>query len=419
MQRFEVPEIPLRQIVLWTSGALLVSALFLLLVRFNYVVLLLLTAVILSTAISPIVQWLEKRGVAKPVGISLIFAAGILLLGLLVWFALPVFTSQGSELIGKLNEGYTLLLDKLRVLPNIILQRLMVILPDNLLQLVQSTDNLETASEDVTVADMLQQGQLLFRNIFPAIAIILLTIYWTLEGGRIRHAGLMLVPIQKRSDARELVDEISSRLSGYIIGQGILCLIIGVLALIAYTIIGLPNALFLAIFAGIMEAVPVVGPFIGAIPAIIIALTISPISALWVVVATVVIQQLENNLLVPRVMKRAIGVSPLVSILALLALGSMYGILGALVALPLAAIVQLLLGRFVLSADVEPDPLKAGRDRLSLLRYETHQLVQDVRGQVRKKDTVPSELTDFVEDELEAIALDLESYLAGREKVLP
>jgi len=269
------------------------------------------------------------------------------------------------------------------------------------------------------VADMLQQGQLLFRNIFPAIAIILLTIYWTLEGGRIRHAGLMLVPIQKRSDARELVDEISSRLSGYIIGQGILCLIIGVLALIAYTIIGLPNALFLAIFAGIMEAVPVVGPFIGAIPAIIIALTISPISALWVVVATVVIQQLENNLLVPRVMKRAIGVSPLVSILALLALGSMYGILGALVALPLAAIVQLLLGRFVLSADVEPDPLKAGRDRLSLLRYETHQLVQDVRGQVRKKDTVPSELTDFVEDELEAIALDLESYLAGREKVLP
>ncbi len=418
MQRFEVPEIPLRQVALWTLGALGVGAAFYLLVRFNYVVLLLLSAVILSTAIGPLVQWLQERGLPKPLSIFLIFTIGAILLVLLIWFALPIFTSQGSQLIGKLNEGYTLLLNNMRTLPNIMLHRLLVILPDDLLQFVQTTENLETTAEDATLSDTLQQGRRLFQGIFPAIAILLLTVYWTLEGGRVRQAAMMLVPFNKRSNARELVDEISSTLSGYIIGQGILCIIIGILAFIAYTIIGLPNAIFLALIAGIMEAVPLVGPFIGALPAIIIAFTISPFSALWVVVATVIIQQLENNLLVPRVMRRTIGVSPIVTILALLALGSMFGVLGALVALPLAAIVQLLLERLVMSSDGNSDPVETGRDRLSLLRYETNQLVQDVRGQVRNKDSVPSEQTDAVEDELEAIALDLESYLARREKIV-
>lgn len=416
MDRFEVPEIPLRQIALWTIGVLVVVAFFWLLLRFNYVFLLLVTAAILSTAIMPLIRWLENHGLSKPLGIVLIMGIGALLLVLLLWFALPVFATQGAVLVDKLNEGYMLLLENLRALPNIILSRLLLILPDNLPQLMQTTEDLETATEDATLAETLQQGRMLFESIFLVIAIVLLTVYWTLEGERIRHAALMLVPIQKRSGARELLAEISARLSGYITGQGILCLVIGVLAFAAYAIIGLPNALFLALFAGIMEAVPIIGPFIGAIPAIIIALTISPVSALWVILATVIIQQLENNLLVPRVMKRTIGISPLVTLLALLAFGSLYGILGAIVALPLAAILQLLLDRYVQATGTGPGPLEMGRDRLSLLRLETHQLVQDLRGQVRTKDSVPSQLTDAVEDELEAIAIDLESYLALHEK---
>jgi hypothetical protein len=117
-------------------------------------------------------------------------------------------------------------------------------------------------------------------------------------------------------------------------------------------------------------------------------------------------------------MRRTIGISPLVTILALLALGSMFGALGALVALPLAAIVQLLLKHFVMSSEANSNPVETGRDRLSLLRHETNQLIQDVRGQIRRKDNIPSEQTDAVEDELEAIALDLESFLAKREHSL-
>jgi hypothetical protein len=87
--------------------------------------------------------------------------------------------------------------------------------------------------------------------------------------------------------------------------------------------------------------------------------------------------------------------------------------LGALIALPLAAVIQLLLDRYLLDRE-SLEQMEPGRDRLSVLRYETNQLVQDVRNQVRHKEGVPSALSDEMEDEVEAIALDLESYLAGQ-----
>jgi hypothetical protein len=97
----------------------------------------------------------------------------------------------------------------------------------------------------------------------------------------------------------------------------------------------------------------------------------------------------------------------------LLAFGSLYGILGALIALPLASVIQLLLNRFLLARESLVQE-EAGRDQLSLLRYETNQLVQDIRNQIRHKDSEPSAMADALEDEVEALALDLEGYLAAQ-----
>jgi hypothetical protein len=91
----------------------------------------------------------------------------------------------------------------------------------------------------------------------------------------------------------------------------------------------------------------------------------------------------------------------------------LFGITGALIALPLAAVIQILLDRYLLAREIVT-MLQPGRDELSVLRYETNQLVQDVRNQVRQKEDVPTALTDEVEDEMEAIALSLESYLAQK-----
>ena len=185
------------------------------------------------------------------------------------------------------------------------------------------------------------------RIIFEAIAILLLAFYWTLDGPRAIQSLLLLVPKEQRDSTRELIAAMETKVGYYVAGQGILCLVIGVMALAAYSIIGLPYALILALVAGVLEAVPLVGPLLGAIPASVVALSIGPTKLVWVIVATVIIQQLENSLLVPRVMHKAVGVNPFVSLLAIFAFSSLLGIPGALMAIPMAAIIQLLLDRFV------------------------------------------------------------------------
>ena len=415
MQQFEIPDIPLKQIVWWTLGILLVGGFFWLLLHFFNVVLLLLAAIILSTGLTPVINRLEVAGLSKKWGMLILFAGLTLLAILFIWFALPPILDQGAAIGGALGEGYTLLLEQLHRMPNIYIHRLLVALPPDLPSLLQATGEAAEQANQTDGKTMFEQLQHLVVAVFPVIAVILLAIYWTLEKERIRQAALLLVPIQRRVEVRELLLEIDAKVGGYLMGQGLLSLSIGILALIAYMLIGLPNALLLAVFAGLMEAVPLIGPFIGAIPAILIALTISPMSALWVVLATAVIQQIENNLLVPRVMKRTIGVSPLVTLLALIAFGSLFGILGALIALPLAAVIQLILERYLLSTGTLPT-IDNGRDHLSRLRYETNQLVNDIRAYIRHKDSMPSAQSDTLEDEVEAIAVDLESYLAAQEQ---
>jgi hypothetical protein len=158
-----------------------------------------------------------------------------------------------------------------------------------------------------------------------------------------------------------------------------------------------------------------VGPLLGAVPAALVALSIAPDKLVWVIVATVVIQQLENSLLVPRVMSKAVGVNPFVTLLAFFAFSSLFGIAGALMAIPMAAIIQLLLDRFVFNpATMEPE-VSAGRDHASRLRYEAQDLVQDLRKQARLKkggSDLAVKQIDQVMDEIETISTDLDALLA-------
>src|SRR5690606_5799327 len=104
------------------------------------------------------------------------------------------------------------------------------------------------------------------------------------------------------------------RVGGYVNGQLLLSLIIGTLAMIAYFIIGLPYAPALGLFVAIMEIIPLIGPVIGAVPALVLGFSISPQTALWTVVASLIIHQLESNFFGPRVMKRTLGMRPLVTL---------------------------------------------------------------------------------------------------------
>jgi predicted PurR-regulated permease PerM len=242
-----------------------------------------------------------------------------------------------------------------------------------------------------------------------------LALHWTLDGPRTIQSLLLLVPQGQRESIGDLISAMEAKVGFYIAGQGILSLVIGLMALVAYSLIGLPNALVLALVAGIMEAVPMIGPLLGAIPAAVVALAISPSKMIWVIVATAVIQQVENSVLVPRVMRKAVGVNPFVSLLAIFSFSSLFGIAGALMAIPMAAIIQLLLDRFIFHPTALVPESSAGRDYASRLRYEAQELAQDLRKQARlPKAGSVLEVTeiDQMMDEIESITTDLDALLA-------
>ena len=243
------------------------------------------------------------------------------------------------------------------------------------------------------------------------MAVFLLAFYWALDGERTIRSISLWLPSQVRPGVRALFDEIEEKVGGFVRGQAVLCLAIGVTALAAYSLIGLPYALVLGLLAGIFEAIPVVGPVLGAIPALLIALTVSNQAVIGVIIATAVIQVLENYVLVPRVMKKAVGVNPIVALLALLTLSSILGLAGALLAIPIAAIVQLLLDRYLLNRTPDTSASIPGRDLASLLRYEYRELTQDIRKVLRKKDKDSDDSTDEIEDELEKIVNRLDNLV--------
>lgn len=408
-----LPNLTARQIVMATVAVGLVLLGFWLLFRFYQVILLLLAGIIVSLALEPAVKRLKARGVAPGVAVGLLYGLMLVVAILFVWFGAPLIASQSATIGAQLSEGYTSIVGSLKATPNLLIQRVVESLPDQLS--LPAAQTVAGAEESATPwSDIFRYGGLAAKVIFQIATIFLIAFFWTIESDRIKRSAVTLLPLNKRDPTRELIAEIEQRVGSYVIGQLLLSVIIGSLSLVAYLLIGLPYAPLLALFVGIMEIIPLIGPLIGAIPALVLGFSISPLTALWTIIASLIIHQLESNVFGPRVMKRTLGMRPLVTLLALTAFGTLFGVLGAIVALPLASVLQLFFDRFLVGAQSRPDG-GAERDLIGVLRYEVQELVEDVRKMIRRREgevVEDSEESGTVEDTLEAIAQDLDSLLA-------
>jgi predicted PurR-regulated permease PerM len=402
-----------KRVMAATLGLVFVAVCFWLLYRFYQVVFILFITILMGTVIRPAVNWLHRRGLPQTAGVILVY---LLLLALLTGFVLllfPLIVEQGTTIAAAVPDYYQSLRDWMGNNPNQLIVRLGEFLPATLPGLAPVQ---QTGAQMLTSAGQaLEYLALAAKIIFLTIAILLLAYHWTLNGPRTIQSLMLLVPKGQRKSISELILVMETKIGSYIAGQGVLCLIVGIMALVAYLLIGLPNALVLALVAGVLEAVPMVGPLLGAIPAVVVALAIEPSKLIWVIIATIVIQQLEASLLVPRVMRKAVGVNPFVSLLAIFAFSSFFGIAGALMAIPMAAIIQLLLDRFVFQPGTIESEGSTGRDYASRLRYDAQDLAQDLRKQARLKkggSVLRVKQIDKVMDEIEAITTDLDSLLA-------
>ena len=400
-----------RRVILATVVVLLVAVGFLLLYRFRAMILIVFAGIVVSMAMAPSVDWLQRHRLSRSVSVIVIYLVLLVLLIGFVVLLVPPIVEQLTATVPKIESYYRDLKAALVSSPLLVIRQIAAQMPAQIN--LTPTLGAPAAGALDAVGQVLTATGAILSGLFTLTALLLIGFYWTLEGERAVRAILQPLPADQRESAHDILTEIETRVGGYVRGQGFLALVVGGAALVVYLAIGLPAALAVALLAGLFELIPVLGPTLGAIPAVLVAFAYDPSKVIWVIIATALIQLLENNVIAPRVMHKTVGVNPVVTLLAIVAFGALFGFVGLLLAIPMAAVIQVILDRSLLRPQASGLEVPAGRDRLSKLRFEAQEYVVDIRNHAQHKQTgtVQAEF-DQVEDTLEAIAIDLDRALA-------
>ena len=291
-----------------------------LLFQIRDILLLLFISFILMSALKPMVERLEYARLPRILAIFLLYILLILIVVLVTSTVAPLLITQSIHL-ANLLPGYTTTLLSVLNINGIKIDAWTR-------ELVPLTQNVFGISVGIFTN--------IFSNIFSTLTVLVITFYLLLER---KHLGYYLKRLTGDVMGEKnlvIIQKIEDRLGAWVRGQIILMVTIGVASYIGLLVLGVEFALSLALLAGILEIVPIVGPIISAVPAIIVALATAqtPALAILVIGLYILIQQLENNLIVPTVMRRAVGMPPVVTLIALMIGSTLGGMVGALLAIP-------------------------------------------------------------------------------------
>ncbi|WP_047864285.1 AI-2E family transporter [Rubrobacter aplysinae] len=298
-------------------------------------------AVILAYILNPVVRRLEGLRIPRVISvIGLFLVLGTVVTTALLLLIVPAiqqarFLASNPEII--INAA-TELLDRARQIPYIG-ERVAATDGDALTRILRQ--NAPSAQAFVNTALGFVGGVFgVFGAIFNLFLLVIVSIYLLIDKERITGAALGMIPDTVRTQVVELLESVETAVVKLVRGQLLLCGIMGVVGWAIAFFTGTSYALLIGLWVGVMELIPVLGAFLGAIPAVVIALISSPTQALIVALLFLVAQQIEGNILVPKVMGGSVGVHPLWVLFAVLAGSALYGIVGAIFALPVVAIIS-------------------------------------------------------------------------------
>ena len=297
------------------------------------ILLALFISLILVGALNPSISWLEKKHLPRWLAILLIYS---FLLGLLIGGlagVIPPLVDQTSRLVQVIING----LDRLSFLG---------FSASNLQEQIQELGGLPTQILKLAVSFV--------SNLISIFAILMITFYLLLEHKNLDHYLFFLFGLEGKRRAKKIINQMEKKLGGWVRAQALLMTIVGFLSYIGFRLLGLDFALPLALLAGVLEIVPNIGPTLAAIPAILVGLLESPLMALLVAAWAFLVQQLENNLIVPKVMEKSVGVNPLITILSLAIGFKLAGIMGAILAIPIYLTLEVLFSELVSSSLKKP-----------------------------------------------------------------
>lgn len=305
------------------------------------VITLLGVSLFLALGLDPVVGWLQNRGAPRAGAIAVVFFGVVAVFSGFVSAVIPPVVEQATELVTQLPQYAQDLQEAVDESPQ--LSRF-----DEEYQLTQRIqDELEkrvASGETVTAlfGGIFGAGRAVVSGIFSALTVLVLTLYFLASLHGMKAAGYRLVPSSRRRRVQLLGDEVTRRIGGYVGGQLLLATINGIASYVVLVIVGIPYAAVLAFTVGLLGIIPLVGATLGAIIVVVVALFTSVTDAVILLVYYLVYQQFENYVLGPRIMARTVSVPGAVALVAALAGGSLLGILGALIAIPLAAGVLLI-----------------------------------------------------------------------------
>ena len=281
-------------------------------------------AFILMSAFKPMANSLEKRGVPRIIGIFAIYLLIILFLVLVGGTLIPPLVVQTGHLVERLPS-----------------------LLEHIIPFIQVDVQLLTSQVAPIGENLIRVTVGLFNNIFALFTVFVISFYLLLERSNLRTFLDNFLGKEIADKIVVIISKVEERLGAWVRGQVALIITIGVFTFVGLFFLGIPYALPLAIFAGFMEVIPTVGPIISAVPAILVAFTISPLFALFAAGLYLVVQQLENHIVVPYVMRKAVGLPPLVTIIAILIGARLSGIGGAILAVPVVVTIESVVSEYI------------------------------------------------------------------------
>lgn len=300
-----------RSTILFTFG-LILGTWFLYQIR--AIIIMLFFSFILMNAIAPVVKLGKRFRIPVIVSVLAIYALLLGALSSIIASLIPAVVAQSGALMSQLPS----ILEEIANMTNLtfdsnLLNSQLNTLPSNIFRIAAGA----------------------FSNIVNILAIFFMTYYLTLERPNMHKYLLNLFGDGKREQkAEKFVRELEVRVGGWIRAELVLMFIVGLLTYIGLVLINIPYALPLAVLAGILEIIPNIGPTVSAIPAILVALSISPVTAIGTLALNIIVQQLEQNLIVPKVMQQNTGIFPLVTIVLLFTGFTLSGVIGAILAIP-------------------------------------------------------------------------------------
>jgi predicted PurR-regulated permease PerM len=305
-------------------------------------------AVIIAYILRPLVARLEKKNIPRRTGIILIYLTFLVILTAIIIFIIPELINNTKDLMttlpdlsSKYERGFNFTMEFIKSSN----------WPDDFKfaifkQIASNSSKIEIFIEETLrkmVGHLINTIVILFD-----IAISMIIAYYLIKDGKFfKSSVLQLIPVKWQNAVVKTGREVNDIIGNFIQGQLLTALIIGIIESILLFFLQVKYPIFLGVFGGLANVIPYFGPIIGAIPAIAIALLDSPIKALWVAIMFIIVQQIDNIFLSPRIVESKLGLHPVTTIIAVLAGEQFFGIIGIIIAVPMAAIIKIIFKRLL------------------------------------------------------------------------